>query len=167
MVFTYERDGAEWRASGVLQSPDDGNAFSLMSISGNRMAISDGFAFNADGDTAGAVYIYEWSGITWEVTARLVPADLVAYQAFGSAIALDDDRIAIGSDLDNETGEHAGSVYLFEDDGASWVERSKHVASTPTMHLGTSVGLSGSAMMGGVPDDSWFVPWGGAAFVFQ
>ncbi len=66
---------------------------------------------------AGAAYIYERDGTgDWNMVQKIVASDRASGEFFGEALALDGDRIIIGSYL-------ADAVYIFERNGSGvWIE---------------------------------------------
>ena len=97
---------------------------------------------------------------------RLSAADAAEGDQLGGAIAMDGSWMAIGADLDDDRGDDAGAVYMFERDGAAWVERQKLTASDGDMQdgFGTAVALDGTTLVVGAPNAG--APAAGAAYVF-
>ena len=106
-----------------------GDSFaSSLSIWGNTAAIS-ATGSDLDGHNTGTAYIFEKEGGTWRQTARIRPDDLQENRSFGSPIELQNDRLVIGSSRDNENGDFAGAVYVFErQSGGSWTQTAKITA---------------------------------------
>jgi len=97
---------------------------------------------------------------------------------FGEAVALDREFLAVGAPAedssDNPGDLDAGAVYVFERQGASWVEMQKLRAPTQTAHerFGASVGIARGADLDGALDylvvgGPGFLPSGGRAHVFR
>jgi hypothetical protein len=84
---------------------------------------------------------------------RLTAADAADGDQLGGAIAMDGTWIAIGADLDDDRGDDAGAVYMFERQAAGWVEVQKLTASDGDMQdgFGTAVALHGSVLVVGAP----------------
>ncbi|MEF8830787.1 MAG: FG-GAP repeat protein [Halobacteriales archaeon] len=148
----------------------------------------DGFAFSADvsadgttavigafGDDPGSAYVFERTTDGWTEQAKLVADDGHHDDRFGWQLALSDDAdtAIVGAYLpDESTGENAGSAYVFEQDGDSWVQQAKLVASDGDAgdEFGSSVGLSGdatTAVVGADETDGFNGENSGAAYVFQ
>lgn len=119
-VLEYRRVGETWVEQAILTSPDPRNgsfAYSL-EYDGTRLVISEPASpgFNAP---SGKVFIYERNADAWEVDAVLSideEGDL-----FGRQLALQDDRLAVGSQFANGAG--LVLAYVFED--PSWVEEAR------------------------------------------
>lgn len=97
---------------------------------------------------AGAVYVYDWDGATWQETAKVTPSDPEAGAAFGTFVLLASDRLFVES-------IGTGVVYLFEWDGAVWQEVNRMAGTawravarqTNTEgNLGPQVAISGNAL---------------------
>ncbi len=107
-----------------------------------------------------------------EEVAKIVPPDGSPADLFGSAIALDDDTLVVGSPRDDDNGLNSGSAYVFVRDpgeAETWRRVAKLVAAdgAPKDEFGTSVSISGELVVVGAwgVDDNG--PDSGAAYVFQ
>ena len=125
--------------------------------------------------TAGAVYVFQRSGSAWIEQAKLVPADLLASDRFGSAVEVDatlpgDVRI-IGSavlhdiepDLDN-----AGAVWVYHGDGPAW-SGEELLAPAPGAgdKFGQSVAIAGDVAVVGIYLDDDFGQNSGSVAVYR
>jgi FG-GAP repeat protein len=97
-AWVYVGNGASWSqqaklAPGAITS---GERFGRsVSISGDRIAVG---ADQASSD-AGAVYVFVRTGVTWTEEQRLTGADTVAFDAFGTSVALDGDTLVVGAPM--------------------------------------------------------------------
>lgn len=87
------------------------------------------------GVDAGAAYVYALSGGTWVLQQKLLAADAERGDEFGFAVAIDEDRIAVGAVLETEAcglpGCAGGATYLFEQVAGSWQQADKLLAAAP------------------------------------
>ena len=92
-----------------------------VSISGTRVVVG-AYLESVDGQqAAGAAYVFERTGSgAWTEQARLVADDPVPGDYFGYSVSVEDDRIAVGSILNDAPLEDSGEVYLFEWTGVEW-----------------------------------------------
>ncbi len=97
---------------------------------------------------------------------RLVASDAADGDQLGGAIAVDGSWMAIGADLDDDRGDDAGAVYMFERAGGAWTQRQKLTASDGDMQdgFGTALALDGDLLVVGAPSAG--APSAGAAYVF-
>ena len=65
-----------------------------------------------NGFNSGAAYLFDAS--SGEQLAKLLANDGAPNEEFGSAIALDDRYVVVGTQLDNDNGAASGSIYIFE-----------------------------------------------------
>lgn len=80
-----------------------------LALSGSTAAIA---AHSDDtSDITGSVYIYEASG-SWHLTAELTSQHTA--DNFAQRIVLDDNRLIISADGDDDLGTDSGAVYIFE-----------------------------------------------------
>ncbi|WP_367873259.1 hypothetical protein [Luteolibacter sp. Populi] len=73
----------------------------------------------------GCVYHFTRSGSTWTQQQILSPATASLNGAFGRSLALSGDTLIVGAPDQESSPQTAGSAYIFERQGASWVEAAK------------------------------------------
>lgn len=133
-----------------------------VAVSGDR-ALVGAFGSSGGGDSSGAAYVFEFDGVSWTETAKLVASDASAEDLFGYAVALDGDRALVGAPGDDA---EAGAAYVFDLSGGGWTESAKLTASDSAAadDFGISVALdSDRALIGAFGDDAFT----GAAYVFD
>jgi len=121
-------------------------------------------------DQSGAAYVYRRVGANWNQFQKLKASDAEFGDAFGFAVAIDGGVAAVGAIHEFPQGVFdAGSVYVFEWNGASWVETAKIWASdaAPQTHFGFSLALSGDRLLVGAKDDDDAGLSTGSAYVFE
>jgi hypothetical protein len=170
-AYVFEFDGAGWSQTAKL-TPSDGAAnegfgFSV-GLAEDRALVSA--RFNDEGGVAaGAVYVFEFNGIDWVETAKLTPGDGAGGDLFGHALSLSGDRVLVGARDDDTDLVGAGSAYVFEFDGSSWVETAKLTASDAgaSDQFGQAVSLSGDRALVGASNNDESGNGAGAAYVFE
>jgi len=173
-AYVFEESGGTWTETAVLldATGEAQDQFGWdVATDGVKVAVSaQDDDVDAPGDGKGRVFVYWKNGATWELEQILTASDGQNNDLFGASIAMDPagDRIAVGAPgVDIAPDAANGAVYIFEHDGAAWVEVQKLVASD-TAHgdkLGDLRALSfgGSFLMVG----AWGVDPGGAAYLFE
>ncbi len=165
-AYIYEWDGTSWVETKLTASDDSGTFGASVSISGDRVVVGDP-TNPEDGVSAGAVYIYEWDGTSW-VETKLLASDGAPLNGFGSSVSVSGNRIIAGSIFDDVNGTNSGSAYIYEWDGASWVE-TKLTASDGASNdnFGYSVSISGDrAVVSSILDsDNGFAS--GSVYIFE
>ncbi len=167
-VFERGSDGA-WSQTKLTAS--DGAAGDLfgsgVSVSGSRVVV--GAARDGDnGIRAGAAYVFERaSDGTWSQTAKLTASDGAAEDTFGENVSVSGNRIIVGVQLNDDSGENSGAAYVFErNSDGTWSETTKLLAEDGAAgdEFGISVGISGGvAFIGAVGDDNA----AGSAYVYE
>jgi filamentous hemagglutinin family protein len=184
-LFTGARtvfSGLTWQTklasgTGAIGMPalDDLDHFGYaVALRGDLLAVG-GPHDDAGGVDRGAVHLFsgvgtDFSGLTWQkklasgIGASGMPA-LANTDDFGSAVALDSDRLAVGAPLDDTGGTDRGAVYLFTGVGTdfSGLVWQKKLASgsgaigTPVFndsdHFGNALALDGDRLVAGAPND--------------
>ena len=105
----------------------------------------------------------------WEWQATLAASDGSAGDQFGYAVSISGDWIAVGAPQDDDSGQDAGSAYLFQRSGRIWNQQQKLTASDAAEddRFGTSVAISGDRVIVGAPHDDDAGSDSGSAYVFQ
>jgi hypothetical protein len=159
-VYVFARSGTSWTQVARLMASNarSGARFGdSLALSGDTLAVgSDSESSGAMGvggdqtDTsapgAGAVYVFTRSGVVWSQQAYVKASNTQAGAAFGTAVALDGDTLAVGSpNLD------AGAAYVFARAGATWSQQwdehfMKFIIEEAYGSLGGSIALSGNTL---------------------
>ena len=163
-VYVFQREkGDVWTLVGRLESaggqPGDGFGRSL-ALSGDRLLVG---ATGQEG--AGAVVEFRRGsgGSGWNQAGTLTPSAADGRGRFGRAIALDGDRLLVGTP-DQGSG---GAAYLFRYDSGSdeWTEEAMLVpGDEPATGFGISVSLVGDRALVAAPNTSQVR---GAVFSFE
>ena len=153
---------AVWGEDSVVLVPTNPDAaddhFGLVaSMSGYKMAVG-AYGDDTEGDNAGAVYTYTWSGTGWVADAVvLYPTNpTAAGDNFGMAVSMSADKMAIGASGDDS---YVGAVYTYTWSGGAgaWVKDAAVLYPTNPVatndNFGGSVSMSGYHMAIGAPGD--------------
>ena len=150
----------------------DGTSFPalLPRVATDDLSIVVGMPYDdAGGRHRGAVLVLSWTPSGFDRTT-LVASDGANDDLFGAAVAIDGDRIVVGSYRDDDRGTKSGSAYVFEYLGsAGWEETAKLVPSTISARdeFGYSVAISGDRVVVGAPQANPLGIRSGAAYVFD
>ena len=90
-------------------------------------APNDGVSTTSSG---GSAYIYEQSGGSWQLMAKIRSNDSIINENFGAAVAISNDFAIIG---DPDVADR-GASYIFEKNGSSWTQIAKVEATIPTFN---------------------------------
>ncbi|MEM7799582.1 MAG: hypothetical protein AAF633_10360 [Chloroflexota bacterium] len=174
-AFAYsETNTGSYTSEGSL-TPNDfaaGDRFGYaVDIDGDYAAVG---AFAADGrrPRSGLVYIFRDSGSGWVPSGYIQASDGVQDDRFGFAVSLDWPYIAIGASSDDNGGNDAGSVYIYEYEasGNAWNFRTTIVPNdlSQEARFGFSVDLDDGNLIVGAPfDDLQAGNEAGSAYVYS
>ncbi len=121
------------------------------------------------GGQAGAAYVFHWTGQAWQQVARLDGLPGHRGDGFGQSVAVDGDRILVGSPWNRGAGPQAGAAFLFERSGGVWGLREEfRTAHTgPGDAFGFAVDMDGDRGAVGALSDNAVVHNEGAVYVFD
>jgi hypothetical protein len=138
-----------------------------VSLSSDKVVIGAYGDDSAGGERSGSAYVYQFDGTSWEET-RLVASDREAEDYFGFSVSVDGQLIAVGATLDNDQGEFAGSVYVYQHDGSNWIE-TKILASDGEAYdnFGWDVVLQEQTLVVGARWDNDNGTSSGSVYVYQ
>ncbi|MFT5823287.1 MAG: hypothetical protein ACI8ZM_004548, partial [Crocinitomix sp.] len=171
VAFVYRWNGTDWvdppqRMTDVDLATGDNYGWNV-TINQQYLGIA---SRNNDKDAAGspsfgnagAVYMYRLDGLTWIADGKIVAADRVGGERFGSDIELSDNRIVIGAvhhDKDVTGGggpdlSSSGKAYVFSRD-ISWTEDHQLVASEREAgdEFGNAVAINGKRILIGAHEE--------------
>lgn len=174
-VVTFTRTKTGWSNTGEFsrQDAEDNDAFGTsVAISGNTAIVG---APHADPDaktSAGTAYILTFvkQFNTWQVQAKLTAEDAAASDFFGTSVSLSKKLALVGAPGDdNVGGSEAGSAYVFQNSGATWLQQAQLFAADAAAddRFGSAVSLFGYMALVGAPfDDTSAGTNAGSAYLF-
>jgi hypothetical protein len=147
-VRIFEWSGVSWdqMSSDIDGAAGDTSGISVsLSIDGMRVAIghplNDGIPSNS-----GMVSVYEWSGSVWNQMGSDIDGE-AAEDNFGYSVSLNSDgtRFAASARQNDDSGNNAGHVRIFDWSGSAWVQVGQDIDGEAIDDLsGWSVSLSAS-----------------------
>ena len=167
-AYVFDYDGMNWSQSQKLTASDgakDDFFGHSVSLSGDRVLVSAS-GDDDNGSSSGSAYVFDYDGMSWSQSAKLVASDGATSDGFSSSVSLSGDRVLVSAGGDDDNGFDSGSAYVFDYDGMNWNQSAKLVATDGASYdyFGSSVSLSGDrALMGALGHylDS------GSAYVFD
>ncbi|MCC7389438.1 MAG: FG-GAP repeat protein [Phycisphaerales bacterium] len=149
-IFFYGPNGWQSEAKVYASEPSAGSLFGR-SVAAERDCVVVGH-LGANG-SAGAVYVFEKVGDTWGEPAKLVAADGMGQDYFGSSVAVCGDTIVVGAPGANDPMTDSGAVYIFKRTNGSWEQAAKLTLAGGEEfdNFGNAVAISGTEMIAGAP----------------
>jgi len=164
--YVYRYDGADWKGENRFFAADpttDARLGVAVAVDGDFIAA---VAFDDRGANSGSVYVFEYDGVDWIETQKLVPEDAADADTFYSAVAIEDDEIVVGA-FDSTTD--TGHVYVYRYDGFTWNHEQTVTPLVPADAelFGTAISLSDDVMVVGSWGSSGAGTDSGSAYVFR
>lgn len=147
LVSIYEYNGNSWEQVGSHidgTSNADGEGYSIaLSEDGSRVAIGARFSDN-NGDNSGHVSIYEYKGGDWEQIGTNIHGESMGDQSgYPVTLSADGKRVAIGAPYNNDNGNNAGHVRVYEFKDSDWVQIATDIdGETAEDRSGSAVSLA-------------------------
>lgn len=167
-AYIYDWNGTTWVETKITASdhmPVDQFGYAV-AISGDRIVVGANME-DDNGLESGAVYVYDWDGTTWNET-KIIASDGSGLDEFGSAVALDGDRLVVGAPFDDVAAANSGSIYVYDYDGTNWIETKLSASDGAiTDEFGTSVAVSGDRVVSGAYRDDDNGNGSGSAYVYD
>ncbi len=127
-------------------------------------ASSNGSELDDGAADAGAAYVFRRTGTAWIQEAYLKASAIDAGDAFGTAVAIAGDRVAVGApgedstasgingNANNDSGGDVGAVYTYVRTGSTWAFDSYIKPSNPSSPLtfGAALSMDGTTLAVGV-----------------
>ncbi len=155
-VYIFDFNGSNWEQSQKLTANDgmtDDRFGTSIDINNKHLVVG---AYRDDMDNAidqGSAYVFEFNGSSWSQSQKFVADDGAISDRFGNAVALNNNRIAVGAyyaDIGSNTNQ--GATYLFDFEGSSWIQSEKITADDGTVneYFGGTVSLKENRLAVGV-----------------
>ncbi|HPI96081.1 MAG TPA: FG-GAP repeat protein [Gammaproteobacteria bacterium] len=138
-VYTYDSNNSTWSnpikilANNPIEFSGFGSDLALDS-SGNRFVVGANSEDNEFGADAGAVYVYDFNGISWSQSQRITANDAAAGDEFGDNVAIDGDIISVSGVL--------SKAYIFELAINNWFQSFLVIDGNPNSGLGFDLDMS-------------------------
>lgn len=188
-AYIFERTTGVWTETQKIVATDRG----INDKFGYSVAISGDYAIvgaNNDGhDTtggnhlanSGSAYIFKNTGGVWTEVQKIIASDRGAFDIFGTTVDISGDYAIVGAELENHDTlgsnslYNSGSAYIFKNDGTSWFEVQKVVASDRDRNdkFGHSVAISRDYALIGALGESHdttggnYIEQSGSAYIFK
>jgi LPXTG-site transpeptidase (sortase) family protein len=157
-AYIFTRSGSVWSQQAQLTAADPAEEDSF----GSSVALERGTAVVAAETKSlpplinlGAVYVfYNIAGKTWKEQAKLLPSDPYLGDYFGSSVAIEGDRIAVGAIQTPPLGQSGpGKAFVFKRSGTKWSleTRLKAEGGRSGDSFGSAIALYGSTLVIGAP----------------
>jgi hypothetical protein len=171
LVYIFKREGESWTQQAELTSLGG----SVEDWFGSSVSIDGDYAIigaehdGSSGENSGAAYIYKRSGTTWSELAKLIASDGTDGALFGNSVSIKGDYAVVGAKGDDENGKNSGAAYIFEREGASWVQKTKITAwdGGAQDYFGLSVSIDGDYIIVGAPYDDDKGENTGSVYIFK
>ena len=143
-AYIFEFNGNQWEQVAKLK-PSDGESQdgfgSAVSLNGNRALISSP-GDDDDATSAGAAYIFDFDGLNWTQTIKLISGEGTDAQNFGRSLSLSNNRALIGAINVFEGGASTGAAFIYDFNGLNWKQTQRIVANDS--EAGDGFGISAS-----------------------
>lgn len=115
-AYIFERTEGKWAQTQKLVAPDGkaGDRFASGVALGKDTALISAIHHDANGDNAGAVYVFKKQLGQWRYTSKIVAGDGVPEDRFGWNVALSDKTAIIAVPHRNDNGSASGAAYVLD-----------------------------------------------------
>ncbi|MCL4858264.1 MAG: hypothetical protein KJZ93_02610 [Caldilineaceae bacterium] len=154
-AYILARGEESWSVGSKLAASDgatNDNFGGAVAIDGDLLVVGAHGDDDA-GANAGAAYVFRNDGATWVEEKKLTPSN-VGDTFFGYAVAIRGKTIVVGAPYSGSGVSNVGSVYIFEETDAGWVEIKRLTSGLSggavlSDLFGWSVGISGNTIVVG------------------
>lgn len=166
-VYVFARDHKSWNRTAKLVA-DDGATMDLfgaaVDLDGDRIVVG-AYSKNEGMRDTGAAYVFRRTDTGWMQEAKLLPADPDVDMMFGWSVAIDGDRVVVGTNRVIDPGV----AYVFRLEGAEWLQEARLQGTGPLIanSFGYSVAIDGDAVLVGAFRESGAGFQSGTAYVFR
>ena len=117
----------------------------------------------------GAVYVYSYIDLSWQMSQKIVAHDGDRQDYFGSSVSIHDNKLAVGAYNVDDTAYAAGAAYVFEKNDDQWIKTAKLFASDGSVndYFGHSLAIYNNNMIVGAYKADAFGNDSGAAYIFE
>lgn len=180
-AYVFQRSSNEWPHTATLTpdaNPQQGSpAVGPVTGHDDTALVGAPDESDANGKSAGAVFVFERTGNSWNQQRKFTADDTDRWDAFGSSVVLDNDTALVGAFNEGDTPEDAikrneflgpGAAYVFRKTGEGWRQEAKLTADDGEKQdwFGWEATIEGDTAVVGAPKHPRSEN-PGAAYVFE
>ena len=167
-AYIFEWDGTDWIEYAKLTASDGESEESFgmsVDIDGYRCIVG-GCESGMEPYHKGQVYLFEFNDTYWIEQQKLTISEGVETDYFGTSVGLSGNRCIVGDFGDDDYGTESGAAYIFEWNGAEWIQKAKLTASDGEEmdRFGNVVDIDGDRCIVGAWYDNGYH---GSAYIFE
>ncbi len=105
-----------------------------------------------DHNGKGAVFIFSYDGVSWDLDCTIIPNQISTGDQFGCSVSVNGALLAVGALGDDAAATNAGAVYILEEvSSTQWSVQEKLLPGDPSNTFGVSVSLWDDTVVVGEP----------------
>jgi hypothetical protein len=169
-VHVFHREGTAWTLLQTIECPEP----TVGDLFGDRVAVVNGvLVVGARGHRAnglagaGGAFVFRRGPSGYEYVQKLTASVPQAQALFGVALAMDKDRIIVGSSYETVNQASLGAAYVFAPTGTGWNLEARLQGSESGARFGSSVAISNDWLAVGAPSDAISGYEAGALHLFR
>jgi uncharacterized repeat protein (TIGR01451 family) len=157
-VYLYARSAGAWNLVSKFTASDGeaGDEFGAsLALGSTHLIVGTPLDDNAANTNQGSAHVFALNAGSWSFQTKLTASDGGWGDQFGGAVALSGNTVLIGAVADDVAAGDQGSAYVFVRSGSVWTQQVRLSAADGAGGdaFGSSVALSGSTALIGVPND--------------
>jgi len=170
-VYVFERTGTIWSQTARLSptnTPVGANFGYSVDLDGDTIVVGQRREDETGGFSgSGSVYFFHFNGVMWTLQDKFTVNTGSPSDFFGVATALSADTALVGASLDDDGGNNAGAVYVYQRTGGSWSLLQKLIApdALPDANFGREISVESGSAIVGAPRDDGVANLSGAAYL--
>ena len=167
-VAVLEFNGTSWVETGALfaGTPGDASDFGdAVAILGDRIAVGS----PGSDEQAGRVDLFDLINGEWRLEQSVLPPDATSNDRFGTALALGEDLLVIGSPYEDSAAPDAGAVFIYQPGDKGWelLQTLIAPAAASQEYFGRKLALEDDLLVIGAYRRDEVAIDSGAAFVYR
>lgn len=173
-AYVYHQTQKGWELTQKLTIPDPPSYANFgwsLAIDDDILVVGDTGSDTDAGILRGAAYVFERTNDTWDRVEKLALPDGDIADEFGWDVAVDGDRIAVGTpSKDTSVGRWAGAAYIFEPSAEGWTQTANLTPSDASANdvFGDSLDIEDDRLVVNAPKaDTQAGANAGALYVFE
>ncbi|KPA12837.1 Dystroglycan-type cadherin-like domain protein, partial [Candidatus Magnetomorum sp. HK-1] len=170
-AYILHRNATGWYQSQKIVASDgaSGDRFGYRVDMDGDYAIIGAYLDDYSYGNSGSAYIFKRYGNTWIQETRINASDREENAYFGFSVAINGQYAIVGAYYDNHSYTDQGAAYIFKQDGASWVQEAKLLASDAAASdlFGYEVSIFGDYAIVGATYEDYRGSNSGSAYIFK
>lgn len=155
-VYVYSPNGASWQLAQTIDCPEPtyGDLFGeQVALNGDTLVVASRGHKTNGLISSGAAFVFRKTGGIFLYESKLIASVPQTGAAFGTSVAIHDDKIAVGAPYETASTGTPGAAYVFAKTAYTWPLEARIQGPVSSSRFGNAIAIDKDRLAVGAPND--------------